>query len=60
MWWNRGSASRRTMGADLEAKEERANGRGGAGRDRETVISWKEVQGVFPINPVEFPSHFTS
>ena len=48
------------MGADLEVKEERANGRRDAGRDRETVISRKEVQGVFSIDPVEFPSHFTS
>ena len=48
------------MGADLEAKEEQANGRRGAGRDRETVISWKEVQESFPIDPIEFPSHFTS
>ena len=48
------------MGADLEAKEERANGRRGAGRDRETIINQKEVQGVFSIDPVEFPSHFTS
>ena len=57
MWWNRGSVSRQMMGADLEAKEERANGRRGVGRDRETVISQKEVQGVFPIDSVEIPSH---
>ena len=48
------------MGADLEAKEEQTNGRRGAGRDRETVINLEEVQGSFPINPIEFPSHFTS
>ena len=48
------------IGADLEAKEERTNGRRGAGRDWETVISQEEVQGVFPIDPVEVPSHFTS
>ena len=48
------------MGAILEVKEEWTNGRRGAGRDRETVISWEEVQGVFPIDPVEVPSHFTS
>ena len=39
------------MGANLEAKEERANGRRGAGRDQETVISQEEVQGVFPYRP---------
>ena len=44
------------MGADLEAKEERANGRRGAGRDQESVISQGEVQGVFPIDPVESPA----
>ena len=58
--WNKGSASWQTMGADLEAKEEWTNGRRGAGRDQETVISQEEVQGVFPINPVKIPSHFTS
>ena len=48
------------MGADLEVKEEWTNGRRGAGRDQKTVISQEEVQGVFPIDPVEVPSHFTS
>ena len=46
------------MGADLEVKEQ-ANGRRGARRDRETIISWEEVQGIFPIDPVEIPNHFT-
>ena len=45
------------MGADLEAKKEWANSRRGAGRDQEIVISQEEVQGVFPIDPVEIPSH---
>ena len=42
------------------AKEEQTNGRRGAGRDQETVISQEEVQGGFPIDPVEISSHFTS
>ena len=59
MWENRRSASWQMMGANLEVKEEQTNGRRGTGRDQETVISWEEVQGVFPIDPVEIPSHFT-
>ena len=59
MWENRRSASQQMMGANLEAKEERANGRRGAGRDQETVISQEEVQGVFPIDPAKISSHFT-
>ena len=60
MWWNRGSASRQMMGADLGAKKEQTNSRRGAGRDWEIIISQGKVQGIFPIDPVKVPSHFTS
>ena len=45
------------MGANLGAKKEWTNGRRGAGRDRETVISQGKVQEIFPIDSVKVPSH---